>query len=349
MFQAKLIYLIILLQFLVQIQARSKVPAVIVFGDSSVDAGNNDNIPTIGKSNFPPYGRDFVGGKPTGRFCNGRLSTDFISEAFGLKSVIPAYLDPKYSIKDFATGVTFASAGTGLDTVTSDLVSVIPFWKEIVFFKKYVKDLIIFMGEDTAEITLREAVYILSIGTNDFLENYYVLPKRRLQFTVEEYQDFLLGLIKDFVLEVYKFGARKIALTGLTAFGCLPLERTTNFIGGHACMEEYNKVARDFNVKLNKLIPKLNEELPDITVVYSGVYDILDDAIKNPQKYGFEEVARGCCGTGAIETAILCNKWSLKTCKDASKYIFWDSIHYSEKMNKMVSDFAMKNAFSVFL
>lgn len=100
----------------------AKVPAIIVFGDSSVDAGNNNQIPTIARSNFQPYGRDFAGGKPTGRFSNGRVPTDFISEAFGLKPFVPAYLDPTYNISDFATGVTFASAGTGYDTATSDVL-----------------------------------------------------------------------------------------------------------------------------------------------------------------------------------------------------------------------------------
>ncbi|MCI26738.1 GDSL esterase/lipase, partial [Trifolium medium] len=61
----------------------TKVPAIIVFGDSSVDAGNNNFISTVARSNFQPYGRDFMGGKPTGRFSNGRIATDFISEAFG--------------------------------------------------------------------------------------------------------------------------------------------------------------------------------------------------------------------------------------------------------------------------
>lgn len=95
------------------------VPAVIVFGDSSVDSGNNNLIATVLKSNFRPYGRDFDGGRPTGRFCNGRVPPDFISEAFGLKHYIPAYLDPAYNIDDFATGVCFASAGTGYDNATS--------------------------------------------------------------------------------------------------------------------------------------------------------------------------------------------------------------------------------------
>lgn len=104
------------------LKIHAKVPAIIVFGDSTVDAGNNNAILTILKSNFAPYGRDFFGGKATGRFSNGRIATDFISEAFGLKPIIPAYLDPSYSIKDFATGVCFASAGTGYDNATSDVL-----------------------------------------------------------------------------------------------------------------------------------------------------------------------------------------------------------------------------------
>lgn len=54
------------------------IPAIIVFGDSIVDPGNNNNLETLIKCNFPPYGRDFMGGKPTGRFSNGKVPTDLI-------------------------------------------------------------------------------------------------------------------------------------------------------------------------------------------------------------------------------------------------------------------------------
>jgi len=54
------------------------VTAVIVFGDSIVDPGNNNGINTIIKADFPPYGHDFLNHRPTGRFCNGRIPTDFI-------------------------------------------------------------------------------------------------------------------------------------------------------------------------------------------------------------------------------------------------------------------------------
>ena len=65
--------------FLLKIEASKKqVSAMYVFGDSTVDPGNNNFINSPFRSNFPPYGRDFVNQKPTGRFTNGKLGTDFI-------------------------------------------------------------------------------------------------------------------------------------------------------------------------------------------------------------------------------------------------------------------------------
>jgi len=113
--------LLVVLHFSLRTAAAGKVPALIVFGDSTVDAGNNNFIPTVARGNFPPYGRDFDRGVATGRFSNGRLVTDFLSEAFGLPSSVPAYLDPGYTIDQLATGVSFASGGTGLDDLTAEI------------------------------------------------------------------------------------------------------------------------------------------------------------------------------------------------------------------------------------
>jgi hypothetical protein len=88
--------------------------ALFVFGDSTVDAGNNDYLVTIAKSNFPPYGRDFIDHKPTGRFSNGRLATDFMAAALGVKETVPPFLDPTLTSQDIITGVSFASGGSGL-------------------------------------------------------------------------------------------------------------------------------------------------------------------------------------------------------------------------------------------
>jgi len=77
--------LFVVLLYIFDVTAKSQTnyskfafPAVIAFGDSVLDTGNNDYIATIMKADFRPYGRDFLGGKATGRFSNGRIPSDFL-------------------------------------------------------------------------------------------------------------------------------------------------------------------------------------------------------------------------------------------------------------------------------
>lgn len=54
--------------------------ASFVFGDSLVDAGNNNWLSTLSKADIPPNGIDFAasGGQPTGRYTNGRTIADIV-------------------------------------------------------------------------------------------------------------------------------------------------------------------------------------------------------------------------------------------------------------------------------
>lgn len=342
-------FALVLLNIIDVIEA-GKVPAVIVFGDSSVDAGNNNQISTFLKSNFEPYGRDFYGGQPTGRFCNGRIPPDFISEAFGLRPFVPAYLDPNYKISDFAGGVCFASAGTGYDNATSDVLNVIPLWKEVEYYKDYQNKLRAYVGRTKADYIIHEALYLISMGTNDFLENYYTMPNRRGQYNIDQYQGFLLSIAENFVKELYGLGARKISLGGLPPMGCLPLERSTSYFngGGDSCIESYNTVALSFNEKLNGLVQKLNGELPGSKLVLSDSYGMLFQIIKRPAMFGFDVAGVACCATGMFEMGYMCDRLNPFTCSDANKYVFWDSFHPSEKTNKIVSDYVLKHVLHEF-
>ncbi|KAI3964539.1 hypothetical protein MKW92_021222 [Papaver armeniacum] len=337
---------------LLNIQITSaKVPAVIVFGDSSVDTGNNNRIQTILKSNFKPYGRDFQGGQPTGRFCNGRVPSDFISEAFGCKPFVPAYLDPNYGINDFAVGVDFASAGSGYDNATAAVMSVIPLWQELEYYKEYQQKLKASAGDVKANEIISEALYLMSLGTNDFLENYYMplLSNRSRQYTIEEYQNFLIGIAENFITELYQLGARKISLGGLCPIGCLPLERSRNMLSGSGCNEDYNKIARDFNGKLSGLTDKLNQQLSGIRLVLSNPYDILYEMMMKPSQFGFESAAVACCATGIFEMGYMCDANNPFTCKDANTYLFWDAFHPTERTNHIVADHLVKTVLAQFL
>ena len=59
--------------------SQPQVPCFFIFGDSISDNGNNNDLVTMAKANYQPYGIDFPGG-PTGRFTNGRNLVDIIGQ-----------------------------------------------------------------------------------------------------------------------------------------------------------------------------------------------------------------------------------------------------------------------------
>lgn len=160
-----------------------------------------------------------------------------------------------------------------------------PLWKELDYYKEYQKELRDYLGNDEANEVLSEALYLISLGTNDFLENYYVIPGKSSEYSIEDYQNFLLGIAGNFITELYQLGARKISICGLPPMGCLPLERTESILSGSDCIKEYNDVAKHFNEKLQGLVTKLKMEL-GLRLVLSNIYDILSEIIQNPISFG---------------------------------------------------------------
>lgn len=54
-----------------------QVPCFFIFGDSLVDNGNNNDMLTLARADYSPYGVDFPQGA-TGRFTNGRTFVDVL-------------------------------------------------------------------------------------------------------------------------------------------------------------------------------------------------------------------------------------------------------------------------------
>ncbi|KAA8519719.1 hypothetical protein F0562_013975 [Nyssa sinensis] len=334
-----LVFVFVLITISQQAEAKEKalnhsVSAIFIFGDSTVDPGNNNYILTPFKSDFLPYGRDFVNQNPTGRFTNGRLSNDFMATYLGIKEYVPPYLDPTLSIEELMTGVSFASAGSGFDPLTPKLSNVIPVSKQIEYFKEYQERLEVAIGKRKTKDLIKNAVYFVSAGTNDFVVNYFLVPIRRKSYDLPTYMDFLLQQVQLLLQGLWKQGARRMAVVGLPPMGCLPIVITLfsdSAIMHRACVDFYSSVARAFNVKFENMLNAMQSSLANLgsRIVYIDAYGPLSEMIQG-HTYEFDEVIRGCCGTGIMETALLCNPKS-PVCSDASKYVFFDSIHPTEK------------------
>ncbi|KAG9439660.1 hypothetical protein H6P81_019825 [Aristolochia fimbriata] len=338
---AKLLFLSLLLQtycFTLSLCHTSKVPAVLVFGDSTVDTGNNNYISTLFRANHVPYGLNFMGGAATGRFSDGRLVPDLLASALGIKEAVPPFLKPNLSDEDIRTGVCFASAGSGFDDLTTVASGVIPVSKQAVMLKRYLERLRKIVGEEEASNITSNALIFISAGTNDLIFNFYDIPTRRLQYDIDGYQNFLLEKVKSLILEIYSQGGRKFAVSGLGPIGCVPMQRNINFLR-RSCRKKENSDAQVYNAKLQKLLSTLQESLPGSRLGYGDIFNPATDMLNNPRKYGFEETRRGCCGTGYVEMGPSCSSLSQRlSCPDPSKYMFWDSVHPSQAVCKVVAE-----------
>ncbi|XP_062007793.1 GDSL esterase/lipase EXL3-like isoform X2 [Rosa rugosa] len=298
--------------------------AVFTFGDSIMDTGNNDYIISIAKGNFPPYGRDFVGGKPTGRFSNGKVASDFAAEMFGVKKILPAYLDPKLQLQDLLTG------------------SVLSLPDQLDLFKKYKSKITAAVGNERTATILSKSISFLSMGSNDLAIDYFSTPLRSPHYDIPAYTDLMIESASNFLQELHALGARVIGVICIPPIGCLPAQRTLNGGIKRACYETGNQAATLFNSKLSLLIDSLNERLPEAHLMYLDSYSPALSLIQNPAQYGFEVVDKGCCGTGDLEIGPLCNKDTPGTCNDVSKYIFWDSFHPTEKAYRILTSIIFK-------
>ncbi|PNY16942.1 GDSL esterase/lipase apg-like protein [Trifolium pratense] len=315
------------------------VPAIITFGDSAVDVGNNDYLPTLFKANYPPYGRDFVNKQPTGRFCNGKLATDITAETLGFTTFPPAYLSPQASGKNLLIGANFASAASGFDEKAATLNHAITLPQQLSYFKEYQGKLAQVAGSKKAASIIKDSLYLLSAGSSDFLQNYYVNPWVNKLVTVDQYSAYLLESFNSFVKDLYGLGARKIGVTSLPPLGCLPAART--LFGAHesGCVSRINTDIQGFNKKVNSAASNLQKQLSGLKIVIFDIYKPLYDLVQKPSDFGFAEAGRGCCGTGTVETTfLLCNQKSPGTCSNATQYVFWDSVHPSEAANQVIAD-----------
>ncbi|XP_044968012.1 GDSL esterase/lipase EXL3-like [Hordeum vulgare subsp. vulgare] len=315
------------------------VTAVIVFGDSIMDPGNNNGLHTLVKANHAPYGKDFANHEPTGRFSNGLIPTDFMAQGLNVKQLLPPYLGVEHTPEDLLTGVSFASGATGFDPLTPIIVNVISLEQQLAYFDEYRGKLVGIAGEEGTRRVIDGALFVVCAGTDDIANTYYTTPFRSAHYDVPAYVDLLLVGVESFLRNVSARGAKRVGFVGLPPIGCVPSQRAMG--GGGGCVAERNAAARLYNARVQGLIRRLGEEDPAgfPTLVYIDIYTVIQDLVDNGARYGFSETKKGCCGTGTAEVAVLCDARFLPVCDDVSEHVFFDSYHPTQRAYKVIVDY----------
>ncbi|RCV20675.1 hypothetical protein SEVIR_4G073200v4 [Setaria viridis] len=322
------------------VRAQPLVPAVISFGDSTIDVGNNNYLPrAVFKADYAPYGENFVRQEPTGRFSDGKIVTDITAETLGFESYAPPYLSPQASGKNLLIGANFASAASSYYDDTAAVYDAITLTQQLKYYKEYQSKLAAVAGRAKARSILTGALYVVSTGTGDFLQNYYHNASLSRRYNVDQYCDLLVGILSNFASELYKLGARRIGVTSMPPLGCLPASIRLYGEGRDACVARLNRDAETFNWKLNATVKALKGQHADLKMAIFDIYTPLRKLAEAPAEQGFADARGTCCRTGTAKTRVyLCNPTTGGTCRNASSYVFFDGVHPSEAANLFMAE-----------
>ncbi|WOK98837.1 GDSL esterase/lipase [Canna indica] len=343
-------------------------PAVYVIGDSLVDVGNNNFLPNAPKANFLPYGIDFPGRIPTGRYTNGFTVADFIAKAAGLRMSPPAFLSLANGVQ-MLRGVNFASGGAGIldstvkflllsstcmDITFNTYVTYSYFFNglnmiyqqehQVIPMSEQIKDLAIVISNLTAKIgiklaseSLKKSLFYFSMGSND-LGTLYNLMTPGNSTQKEEVVALMIQTFKDQLQTIYHLGARKFAVLGTTSFGCVPEYRLMNPSGD--CYEDVNDLSLRFQIATKALLEELSVSLKGFKYSFTDFYEIFNEILAYPHKYGFTELKAACCGSGRLNAEEHCMPNSTY-CSDRNQYFFWDQTHPSEAAHKVLAELSL--------
>ncbi|WOL14364.1 esterase-like [Canna indica] len=205
-----------------------------------------------------------------------------------------------------------------------------------------------------------QALYTFDIGQNDLTAAYFS------NMTTEEVKAVIPDILDKFTIDIqsiYWQGGRYFWIHNTGPFGCLPyvLDRLTlraPDVDRVGCGSPFNEVAQLFNQKLKEVVDQLKKDLPLAVFTYVDIYSLKYELISHAHLYGFDNALLTCCGHGGKynynanfgcgSTRMVNNTEVLvgKSCKNPSRRIIWDGVHFTQAANKWIFDHIVGGKFS---
>ncbi|KAL8268297.1 hypothetical protein R6Q59_002095 [Mikania micrantha] len=325
----RIILIAALIQFLiVNVASGSQVSCYFIFGDSLVDSGNNNNLITTEKANYPPYGADFPKGA-TGRFTNGRTSADIIGQLLGFPGFIPPYATATDA--EIISGVNYGSGGAGILPESGiNLGDRISMDEQLLNHAAIIARLSVLQGNKTfTNEYIKKCIYLVNIGNNDYVNNYLMpdtYPDGRI-YNPDQFASVLIRQYSKQLRTLNKLGARKIAVFGLTLIGCTPAEIAMFGTNGEPCVDSINNVTQLFTNRIKPLIDDLNNAFADARFTFINFTNIF------PPQEGELVPNVPCC---RVQSNALCVPYSVP-CPNRTLEIWYDGFHPSEIANTLTA------------
>ncbi|XP_062224886.1 GDSL esterase/lipase At5g55050-like [Phragmites australis] len=329
-----LVALWLLLELTLHGAAEPLVPAVFVFGDSTVDVGNNNYIEKCKidcRADYPHFGVDYPDQAPTGRFSNGYNLADQLAQLLGFaESPAPFLSLPNASlVPQVSTGINFASGGSGLldDTGNGHCGEVLSMTEQVGNFTNLAR---LWKSENqTAADLVSKSLFFISAGSNDLFEYTDAPPVPNRNGT--EFLQRLVASYTAYLKDLYGAGAKKFSVVSPSLLGCCPSQRLVaqdrKDVDKYGCFGSANNLS-------NQLYPMIASMLHDLSLELPGMNYSLVDSIRmvewvfhspSAPSYNFTVLDTACCGDGRFGAGG-CN-FSAPLCQNRANHLFWDDYH----------------------
>ncbi|XP_066308269.1 GDSL esterase/lipase At5g03610-like [Miscanthus floridulus] len=289
---------------------------VWVFGDSYADTGNLGDLGReLTRVWYDPYGVTFPG-RPTGRFSDGRVLTDFIASAIGVPTPVAYKLRRGAARGLMARGMNFAVGGAGvLDTG---------------YFQRNIGAQIdLFQAHHPPPTRGCDAgIAVVVVAGNDYS---YAAEKDNSTSAAIAYIPAVVRQLREQLRRLRdEVGMRKVVVTNLHPMGCTPLfTRALNYT---ACDPLANAGAAQHNAALQSVLAALDPAnrtflLLDLNTPFAA---FVEDA-RAAAAERFAEPRRPCCESfsadGHCGQQDESGRRQYTLCDDPSKHFYWDDVH----------------------
>ncbi|OEL14004.1 Sinapine esterase, partial [Dichanthelium oligosanthes] len=325
------------------------------FGDSIIDTGNFIHYSTApGSVARSPYGETFFH-RPTGRWSDGRLPSDFIVERLGFPYWTP-YLAGKTK-EDFRYGANFAVASaTALNQLLFkenhlDVNQITPYSLsvQVEWFKKVLHTLAS-TDHEREEIMASSLFLVGEIGYNDY--NHPFFQKKTLDWVVPLVPR-VIGSIGEYLEALIQLGAKTLYVPGIFPLGCVPrylfLFRDSDagdYDSATGCLRWLNALAELHNTLLKAKLAELRRahQQRGVSIVYVDYYGVVLDLIAASPRarngVGASAALDACCGGPGLHNAnftVHCSEAAAVLCPDPSRYVSWDGLHFTEAAYRVMA------------
>ncbi|XP_042460475.1 GDSL esterase/lipase At5g03610-like [Zingiber officinale] len=291
---------------------------LFVFGDSYADTGNLGQRlgRNIARSWFPPYGMSFPH-KPTGRFSDGRVLTDFVASSMRIGSPVPYRMRRAPGASQLASyGMNFAVAGSGVfDTGNFQRNLAL----QIDQFESQI-DSGVFSGCD-----VRASAALVAVSGNDYLHLAQRDPHYLLH--LDRFMSALFAELKRDLKRLERLGVGRVMVTNLHPVGCTPYyTRPTNYT---RCSADVSSAVAEHNRRLRELMSELGRGGAASSFFGLDVHGAISSLLRQAEKFG-KPLAPCCESRGEGDSCGQVDeegKEVYRVCGRPEEHLYWDAVH----------------------